>query len=283
MAVYDYPQYKYGQPLRGLEKLSHEIMVFMRGKYRLDEVPGKWYDVPCLRFRQSGKTLVTFCLYPDSFGVQTVLGKAERQKFDEMREMFPPDVLEQYDREPTHSDGKWLMLRVDSSESWETAKKLILLKKKPNRKPFPAEGAIYAKCGQRCDLCIHCIHTTDEQRALMKPNLDAMWGESDWAMRCGGCESDTCYCKDDPCPAKACAKEKGIDGCRECACFPCLKATTADHRSMLHTENHKADEITWGILPYVPWQYEKRGKLCLKSFFQVRHALRPLYDLPPEC
>ena len=29
------------------------------------------------------------------------------------------------------------------------------------------------------------------------------------------------------------------------------------YRSMIHTEVHYADEITWGILPYVPWQYEK--------------------------
>lgn len=25
---------------------------------------------------------------------------------------------------------------------------------------------------------------------------------------------------------------------------------------MIHTEVHYADEITWGILPYVPLQYE---------------------------
>jgi len=30
----------------------------------------------------------------------------------------------------------------------------------------------------------------------------------------------------------------------------------ADYRSMIHTEVHYADEITWGILPYVPMQYE---------------------------
>ena len=35
-----------------------------------------------------------------------------------------------------------------------------------------------------------------------------------------------------------------------------FKATSADYRSMIHTEIHDADEITWGILPYVPMQYE---------------------------
>lgn len=257
MAVYDYPQYRFGESLTDLEKLSHEIMVFMRGKYRLDEVAGKYYDAPCLRFRQSGKTLVTFCIYADHFGVQIVLGKTERDKFEAIRHEFPEKILSMYDREPTHHDGKWLMLYVDDQESWEIAKKLILLKKKPNRKLFPAAGAVYSRCGQRCDLCIHYTGTTAEQRALMKPHLDKMWGESDWAMRCGGCESDTCYCKDDPCPAKACAEAKGLAQCRNCTSFPCLKATTADHRSMLHTDSYQAYDITWGILPYVPWQYEK--------------------------
>lgn len=28
-----------------------------------------------------------------------------------------------------------------------------------------------------------------------------------------------------------------------------MKATSADYRSMIHTEVHYADEITWGILP----------------------------------
>ncbi len=50
---------------------------------------------------------------------------------------------------------------------------------------------------------------------------------------------------------------KGISECRECSEFPCIKATYADFRSMIHTEVHYADEITWGILPYVPWQYER--------------------------
>lgn len=75
-------------------------------------------------------------------------------------------------------------------------------------------------------------------------------------MRCEGCYSDNCYCKDDPCNAKTCALKKKLAECRECADFPCIRATSADYRSMIHTEIHFADEIKWGILPYVPWQYE---------------------------
>ena len=34
-----------------LQKVSSETMRFMRGTYSLDEVPGKYYDVDCLKFR----------------------------------------------------------------------------------------------------------------------------------------------------------------------------------------------------------------------------------------
>lgn len=77
-------------------------------------------------------------------------------------------------------------------------------------------------------------------------------------MRCGGCESDTCYCKDDPCPSKVCAIQKGLKQCRDCNQFPCMNATVGNSRSMLQTEAHTADEMTWALLPYVPWQYEKQ-------------------------
>jgi len=30
-----------------LEKVSEETMRFMRGNYKLDEIPGKYYDIDC--------------------------------------------------------------------------------------------------------------------------------------------------------------------------------------------------------------------------------------------
>jgi len=39
-----------------LKKVSVETIRFMRGNYRLDEVPGKYYDIDCLKFRQGKKT-----------------------------------------------------------------------------------------------------------------------------------------------------------------------------------------------------------------------------------
>lgn len=48
-----------------------------------------------------------------------------------------------------------MFIDVSTLEQLEEIKKLVLIKKKPNRKPFPKTNALYSKCGQRCDLCIH--------------------------------------------------------------------------------------------------------------------------------
>ena len=47
--------------MTAFEKVSLEFVKFMRGKYKLDEVAGMYYDIPCLRFRQGKKTIVSVC------------------------------------------------------------------------------------------------------------------------------------------------------------------------------------------------------------------------------
>lgn len=230
-------------------------MKFMRGHYRLDEIGDGKEE---LKFKQGKKTILTIYIREDSFTFLVIFGKKERSCFDARRTEFSQFVCEHYDRAKTYHDGKWMYMDVTTPEQLEDIKKLILIKKKPNRKPFPKEGAVYAQCGQRCDLCVHYTGITEEQRSSMLPNLIKMWGTEDWSMRCPGCYSPDCYCHGHGalCPAKSCAGRKGLEACRDCSVYPCIDATAADYRSMIHTETHYADEITWGILPYVPWQYE---------------------------
>lgn len=239
-----------------LEQVSHETMVFMRGKYRLDEI-GDGKDE--LKFKQGQKTILTIYIHEDKFTFLVIFGKKEREIFEAQKNTFSKYICNYYDNAKTYHDGKWMYIDVTDLEQLEEIKRLIQIKKKPNRKPFSKGKATYSKCGQRCDLCVHYTGTNEEQRAIMIENLSKMWDVTDWSMRCAGCYSEECYCKDDPCNAKGCASERGISECKECSEFPCIKATSADYRSMIHTEVHYVDEITWGILPYVPWQYEERG------------------------
>lgn len=240
--------------MTGLERVSHEAMVFMRGKYRLDEA-GNVKDE--LKFKQGKKTILTVYIREGLFDFMIIFGKGEREAFEERRKKFSPWVQEVYDSAKTYHDGKWMMFGIDSLERLEEIKPLILIKKKPNRKPFPKEGAVYGWCGQRCDLCVHYTGQSEERREMVIPLLTRVYGLTDWSMRCGGCESDTCHCREEPCHAKSCAAERGLGSCRECGEFPCIKASTSDGMSMIHTDSYTADEITWAILPYVACQYEE--------------------------
>lgn len=235
------------------EKVKDEIIRFMRGKYRLDEVPGKYYDIDCLKFRQGKKTILSINLYEDYYDFQIIFGKAERKKFEERREDFPLSIVNLYDEAHTYHDGKWMLIRVDTLEKLDSVKKMILLKKKPNRKPFQKENAIYGKCGHRCDLCIHFSGGTisDELRKELEERLTRVYDESDWSMRCSGCQTSRCHTK--LCDQQKCAKELGYDACTSCDNYPCAIATVG--YSILEAKHILADDVTWAILPFVPYQY----------------------------
>ena len=156
----------------------------MRGTYRLDEV-GNGKDE--LKFKLGQKTILTVYLRDDRFTFLIIFGKKEREVFEEQKEMFSQFICDCYDEAKTYHDGKWLFIDVITLDQLEEVKKLIQIKKKPNRKQFPKETAIYSMCGQRCDLCVHYVDLNEELRNTMIPHLDNMWGIAEWSMRCGGC------------------------------------------------------------------------------------------------
>lgn len=240
------------------EKLTVEMVSFLRGNYRLDEVAGMYYDVPCIRFRQGKKTIVSINLHKNYYEVQLVLGKAEREKFEAIKQELPLEIQDLYEKERTLHDGKWLLIRVDNLHTWEAVKKLILLKKKPNRKPLSKDTLLYGKCGHRCDLCVHYTGITEEFRESLIPHLNAVYGEgSDWSMRCTGCATSGCHCyaeNAELCEALQCESKKKVENCMDCENYPCEK-TTVGYRRLEHN-NISADDVTWAVLPYVPRQYE---------------------------
>lgn len=176
-----------------LEQISHETMVFMRGKYCLDEI-GDGRGI--LKFMQGRKSIVTIYIHEDKFTFLIIFGKRECACFEMQQGEFSKEIQEHYDNAKAYHDRKWLYIDVNTLEQLEEIKKLILIKKKPNQKLFPKRNTVYSKCGQRGDQSVHYIHTDKE-----------LW--------------------------------------------------TAMKSSMIHTEIHYADEITWGILPYVPMQGKK--------------------------
>ncbi|MDR2589686.1 MAG: DUF3788 family protein [Oscillospiraceae bacterium] len=243
-----------------LQKVSEETMRFIRGKYIADEI-GDGKDE--LKFRRSGKTILTIYIRDDRFDFLVIFGKAEREKFENRRSEFPHQIQEIYDNSKTYHDGKWMMIPVANVDTLEAVKQMILIKKKPNRKSFPQEQAIYADCGHRCDLCVHYNGGTikDELREEIKKRLIHVYagGEGDggyWGDDmefCDGCSKGGLD-KDFDCHQRKCAAKQGVDKCTNCNLYPCDNSY-AGYRPEIHTKTIYAEDVTWAILPYVPEQY----------------------------
>lgn len=203
-----------------LQKVSEETMRFMRGKYVLDEV-GDGNNI--LEFREDGETILTIRIHEDRYDF--------------------------------HIDEK--CIPVADLETLESVKQMIIIKKKPNRKPFPKEQAIYASCGHRCDLCVHYNGRTisEEFRKELQERVRRVYGlkPDDNFPPCNGCSNGGITGKFD-CEQIKCAKDKGVPRCMDCAKYDCGKASVG-WKPAIEARSISVDDVTWAILPYVDGQY----------------------------
>ena len=86
------------------------------------------------KFRKSGKTLCAFYFKENMLGFMIIFGKEERTKVEEIRNELSSDIQETYDNAQTFHDGKWVMFNITDYSMIEDFKKLLFIKKKPNRK-----------------------------------------------------------------------------------------------------------------------------------------------------
>ena len=64
---------------------------------------------------------------------------------------MPQEIQVLYNSERTLHDGEWMPIHVDGLDMLEAVKKMILIKKHPNRKAFPQTHLRGGNCGNRCD------------------------------------------------------------------------------------------------------------------------------------
>ncbi|NMA25621.1 MAG: DUF3795 domain-containing protein [Clostridiales bacterium] len=144
-----------------------------------------------------------------------------------------------------------MMIPVADLDTLDAVKRLVIIKKKPNRKPFPKDTAVYSKCWHRCDLCIYYSGGTisEEFRAELCERFTRVYPGEDWSPRCAGCyiKSET-----EECEPRKCAKAKGLDKCSDCGEEHCI-APVVSYR--IEPKSILADDVTWAILPYVHGQY----------------------------
>jgi len=204
-----------------LGKASEEAMRFLRGRYMLDEV-------------SSGKDEVAFC-----GGGQTILTIYIRCGY------FDFHIGEN-------------IIRVSDMKSLEEAKRLIMARKEPNRRPFPKENAVYARCGHRCDLCQHYTGGSNSEafRAKLIEHVRRIYGGNpdEPIPACLGCNNGGLDGKSD-CPQMKCAAEKGLARCQDCKEYDNGCRPWAGHARGIEARSISAEDVTWAVLPYVYNQY----------------------------
>ena len=86
-----------------------------------------------LRYRKSGKTLCSLFPEQGAFSALVVLGRREAEKALLMLGEFGPGVRTALEETEQLHDGRWLWIRVLSVDDADDVKKLLRLKRRPNR------------------------------------------------------------------------------------------------------------------------------------------------------
>jgi hypothetical protein len=117
------------------------FLAFIRRNYEMDELwtvgksAGKLAAYRNeLKFRRGGKTLVTLYMREGFFRVTIILGKDERAKAEAKLAEFSVVIRQVYTETKTLHDGKWLTFDVRDTSLIEDLCKLLLLKRKSNKK-----------------------------------------------------------------------------------------------------------------------------------------------------
>ena len=75
-----------------------------------------------------------FCTLVPEFGqfsAVVVMGRAEREKFEERRYVWRPQLIKLYDEAKTYIDGKWLTVAISSADDLHDVTELLTIKRPP--------------------------------------------------------------------------------------------------------------------------------------------------------
>lgn len=124
--------------LVGIDRVNvfYDVVDVITSLYDMDQIWNnggkKWtYEY---KFRKSGKTLCAFYFKENTLGFMIIFGKNERDKVEEIRGELSSNVLIIYDNAEIFHDGKWVMFNITDYSILEDLKKLLFIKRKPNKK-----------------------------------------------------------------------------------------------------------------------------------------------------
>ncbi|MBY5385327.1 DUF3788 domain-containing protein [Rhizobium leguminosarum] len=83
-----------------------------------------------LRYKKT-KAFTTLVPEYRRFSALVVMGGAEREKFEERRYVWRPQLVKLYDEAKTYIDGKWLTLAISSADDLHDVTELLTMKHPP--------------------------------------------------------------------------------------------------------------------------------------------------------
>ncbi|AZO25868.1 DUF3788 domain-containing protein [Mesorhizobium sp. M1E.F.Ca.ET.045.02.1.1] len=84
-----------------------------------------------LRYKKT-KALCTLVPEYRRFSAVVVMGGAEREKFEQRRYVWRPQLVKLYDEAKTYIDGKWLTIAVSSADELNDVTELLTMKRPPS-------------------------------------------------------------------------------------------------------------------------------------------------------
>ena len=202
------------------EDLFAELIIiygFLDTNYDAEETVYKNSEI---RFKCGGRNLATIRADEKNPAVLIIFGKAERDRFELLRDEFSQFIQNKYDNSKTYHDGKWMLIEIENTGQATEIIKLITIKKKPNPKTI-------SMCGFKCGLCkafIKNVRKNDQRQEQQN-----VWGKyyklnvSIEEMKCDGCRSKKNGAKlmDSGCPVRSCVMDKKAGSCADCSEYPC--------------------------------------------------------------
>jgi hypothetical protein len=87
-----------------------------------------------VRYRKSGKTLVTLTPEKGAIRILIVLGREESEKALSMQNELSPEMYTLIENTKQLHDGRWLWIRLFQTKDVEDIEKLLPIKRKPKKK-----------------------------------------------------------------------------------------------------------------------------------------------------
>lgn len=113
-----------------------KIITFIEENYEFNKeicYGGKNYGV-LIRFRRSGKTLLSLFPEKNCFSCVLVYGKKEIEQFENRKNEFSNYMNVIFNETKQYHDGKWLLIRIEEEKYINELIEMIKIKKKPKKR-----------------------------------------------------------------------------------------------------------------------------------------------------